>query len=617
MELLELYLSPINKSRFKVIVTRSPVGEAETESKLPFFKNRIDWRVTVLKALGANAFRTKDFQEDGEQDWMVRAGLLTEDRSAFHSDLQAHVGRELYKALFPVGSKVERALQKAITLAESRQNPTQLHIQLGFAADVVQRSRIADYPWELVHDGQRFLAQHQVTFSRYIAHDKTPPNLPAVGQVNVLLISSAAYDLENDLKPLLNQERQAVRRGLKKAQREGHIRLNELSKSTFKELRGYLTEHQSNEAPHVLHFDGHGFFGRRCKNEQCRTIHKDLKINKCKRCGISLPNPQGHLLFENDAGEPDYVSAQELGTLLQQASFGNDISQDRGITLAVLSACKSARSLASDSVFDGVAQNLINCRVPAVVAMQYLVRVDSATNFAEQFYRSLGRRNPLATAVSQGRESMGFESNQWYRPVLYLRWRSNEGGQLFAVPQAPVLPNIRQVFQQELSEQLICASSAQELLDITNIKHEILKFINESHSLESKYIKDTQSLKSAERWLEDENFRWNLALTLSKTVLKGKSLGIYKTSQAQREAKKRFEIYLYNCLEWLFDAFKGGGIAKDIYELKKHLIEHPSDFYIDALSILKNKALKELSNHINVINIIHYYIDILIEKILF
>jgi len=26
---------------------------------------------------------------------------------------------------------------------------------------------------------------------------------------------------------------------------------------------------------------------------------------------------------------------------------------------------------------------------------------------------------------------MGIEGNQWYRPVLYLRWEDNEGGQLF------------------------------------------------------------------------------------------------------------------------------------------------------------------------------------------
>ncbi|MBE9130031.1 CHAT domain-containing protein, partial [Coleofasciculus sp. LEGE 07081] len=85
-----------------------------------------------------------------------------------------------------------------------------------------------------------------------------------------------------------------------------------------------------------------------------------------------------------------------------------------------------------ESVFNGVAQQLISHRIPAVVAMQYSVRVDAAIQFAEQFYRSLGCKNSLATAISQAQEAMGGgEGNQWYRPVLYLRWQDNEGGQLF------------------------------------------------------------------------------------------------------------------------------------------------------------------------------------------
>lgn len=55
------------------------------------------------------------------------------------------------------------------------------------------------------------------------------------------------------------------------------------------------------------------------------------------------------------------------------------------------------------------AQQLISHQSLAVVAMQYNVRVDSTALFAEQFYRSLGRKNSLATAVSQAQEAMGAE----------------------------------------------------------------------------------------------------------------------------------------------------------------------------------------------------------------
>lgn len=430
MELFELYLSPSDDpTRFRAIVIQSSAGEKEAESFLAFIEGGKDWRTTLIKTLESVTFSSKDFQQPGEQDWMIKAGILSEDQRIFHPDLLKNIGQALYKALFPPGGKLEGVLQSALRIAETKN--TLLHIQLKFEADSVKRSRLADYPWELLHDGKQFLAHHQVTFSRYIAHDTVPPNLPPIEQINVLLISSAAFDSEQGLKKLSNQEQQAVQQGLQKAQAKGYIKLSQLEYSTIKHLRAYLTEHRGAEVPHVLHFDGHGLFGKRCPNEQCRTMHKGVKVMQCRSCKTELREAQGYLVFENEDGDPDYVSAEELGTLLRTTSFGDGVGEPRSITLAVLSACQSGMSVIGDSVFNGTAQNLIGHRVPAVVAMQYSVTVDSATKFAEQFYRSLGQKNSLAIAVSQGREAMGLASQQWFRPVLYLRWPHNEGGQLF------------------------------------------------------------------------------------------------------------------------------------------------------------------------------------------
>lgn len=441
MELFELYLSPINATRFKAIVTQSLGGECESESELPFIEGEKDWRLTLIKALESTRFRPENFCAEGEQEWMVKEVILASDRSTFHPDYQANIGRALYRSLFPPNSKVEKALQKSISLAEEKH--TQLLIRLKFEADVVQRSRLTDYPWELLHDGQRFLCHHQVGLARYIAHDTASPSFPPVEQVNVLLVSSAACDPELGLKQLSTQERQAIRDGLEKASVAGHIRVSELSSPTFKKLRAYLTEPQGNEAPQVLHFDGHGLFGKRCSNQWCRAMHKGIKRERCRVCDAILPDPQGYLVFEDEYGRPDYISGSELGTLLHQLSLSDSSSLNRGISLCVLSACQSGMAVAGESAFNGAAQNLVNHRVPAVVAMQYSVSVESASNFAEQFYRSLGQKNSLAVAVSQGREAMGTENNQWYRPVLYLRWRDNEGGQLF-----------RADFKEELGQEL-------------------------------------------------------------------------------------------------------------------------------------------------------------------
>ncbi|MDY6806172.1 MAG: tetratricopeptide repeat protein [Cyanobacteriota bacterium] len=435
MELLELYLSPLeNQTRFKVIVTHSPAGEGETESSLPFLDGDRDWRITIIRTLEVSSFSPDFFSAEGEQDWMVAAGVLVRDRSLFHHDYLVNIGRSLYRSLFPQGSRVERLLQQSIGLAESKSS--KLVVRLKLEEDVVKRSRLADYPWELLHE-RGFLCHHQVEFARYIAYGAVPPNLPTADKLNVLLVSSAASDSELDLKRLTRKEQKAVRKGLETASGRGDISLNKLEEPTLAELRAYLSEPPGDKGPHVLHFDGHGLFGKRCPNPECRAMNPGPNAEGCRKCNTQLPSPQGYLVFEDEDGDAHYISAKELGTLLQQSGLSDGGSQTGGVALVVLSACQSGMAIVGESVFNGAAQKLIAHRLPAVVAMQYSVEVDSATKFTEQFYRSLGQKNSLAVAVSQGREAMGVEGNQWYRPVLYLRWQDNQGGQLFASGTSP------------------------------------------------------------------------------------------------------------------------------------------------------------------------------------
>ena len=112
--------------------------------------------------------------------------------------------------------------------------------------------------------------------------------------------------------------------------------------------------------------------------------------------------------------------------------------------------------MTGESVFNGTAQQLIDAQVPAVVAMQYSVRVKEARDFVEQFYRVLGQGESALTALSEGRKWMDVDGNQWYRPVLYLRWRDNEAAQLFVKadskqPVSEAQPAISQVFEMTTS----------------------------------------------------------------------------------------------------------------------------------------------------------------------
>jgi hypothetical protein len=430
-----IYLTPTTGFGFKSIVYDSPAGQAEpVEAALPFVDQGIDRRITVLKLLEGRTFQPQIFKGAGELDWLSQAGLLAVGGKAFAPQRFETIGKALYQCLFPAQSQARERLKVAVGLAEQAKARLVLEIKIDEKSGGALR--LADYPWELLHDDYDFLALRRVCVARYIAFAGVPVEIPQVKKLHVLLISSGATDPVNGLGLLTEQERQAVSEGLEKARKEGYINLTSLKPATRKGLREYLTSCPDVDLPHVIHFDGHGFFGKRCKavvedsGQYCDTMHF-MTAEKCRSCGADLPGAQGFVVLEDGKGGPDYVSARELGTLL----FQNNL--EGKLALAVLSACKSGLALGGESVFNGVAQNLIGVRIPAVVGMQFTVSVEGASEFAGQFYRALGRRNPLAMAVGQGREAMGAEGDQWYRPALYLRWQDEVGGQLFApaVPQ--------------------------------------------------------------------------------------------------------------------------------------------------------------------------------------
>ncbi|WP_339366856.1 CHAT domain-containing protein [Calothrix sp. 336/3] len=387
-----------------------------------------NYKATLLRCLEMSAFNPQYFQEN-EREWMAVVGILDENHTKFHPQYLANIGKSLFQALFPADSKVKNILLTSLGISELQN--TQLHIQLEFS-DTTTDIRLADYPWELLHDDRGFLLlDRNITISRYIAYESIAPNLLPTEKINVLLLSSNASDADLELSKLGDSEVRAIRQGLATASREGRVNFVQLPEATTDKLRAYLTEHRGEDAPQVLHFDGHGLYGKRCTNPQCKAMNKGNKTTNCRKCGTELPEASGYLVFEDGKGGADYVSAKELAVLLSKSSSGDGEKKPGGIGLVVLSACQSAMTLEGESVFNGTAQGLIGQRIPAVVAMQYSVSVVAAAKFAEQFYRSLGQKNSLGIAVSQAREAMGIGGNQWYRPVLYLRWEENQGGQLF------------------------------------------------------------------------------------------------------------------------------------------------------------------------------------------
>ena len=105
-------------------------------------------------------------------------------------------------------------------------------MRLKLERDVAQKSRVAYYPWEILHN-HGFLCHYQVEFSRYIAYPSVPPNLPTAEKLNVLLVSSAASDHKLNLQPLSRKEQKAVLKGLEVARGRGDIFLAQLEEPTW------------------------------------------------------------------------------------------------------------------------------------------------------------------------------------------------------------------------------------------------------------------------------------------------------------------------------------------------------------------------------------------------
>ncbi len=429
MNLLELRFLPIEgrKDSFKVSVEGAS-GEVDCQPGLPFVDGETtdiqDRGFTVVKVLESTKFNRDNFSE-AEEAWMVREELLLSDKSTFNPHYLAKIGRRLYQIL---GQKIQQGIEMGVR--DAKRDRTFLHIRLRFPSDAPKYISLTDYPWELLHNDYGFLAHQGVTFSRYIAYQSPPPNLPSVARLNILLISSGIGDKNMGLSSLPPLERKAIASGLQKAEAEGKVKLDFLNPPTLDGLRQI-----TGQLPHVIHFDGHGFFGKRCNEMGCRKAYKQ-KQTQCE-CGATLGEAQGYLVFQKSARKADYVSAREIGELLGNLQRGEQGNSGEGIALVVLSSCRSGMSRLSESVFNGVAQNLIGKGIPAVVAMTYSVSVSAASAFSEYFYRSLGEKESLAVALRRGQSAMGIEGNQWYRPVLYLRWEDNEGGKLFKDPAMP------------------------------------------------------------------------------------------------------------------------------------------------------------------------------------
>ena len=289
---------------------------------------------------------------------------------------------------------------------------------------------VAALPWETLHDPRRnqsFAADTNISLVRtqnLVSYVARPRALEAALPLKVLLVTvdsgmpdvptqhwselCAASDTARPagIKAPAGQRKQgepghALAAHIESEQIRSAIEKLPSARVKLDQLDGRVTIQQIRERlmttwPDILHFVGHG-------------------------------NEDGLLLWSDDA--PVLVSPATLRTALQQAE---------SVKLVFLNACLAGR-VDSTRPFAGIAHQLLQSGLPAVIAMRYEILDRSAVHFAAGVYEALvsGQgRGHIDAAVSIARNSLYINDPNRVDYATPILWLNSEDGRILPFDDA-------------------------------------------------------------------------------------------------------------------------------------------------------------------------------------
>lgn len=312
------------------------------------------------------------------------------------ADFLTQIGTILFEDLF-VGD-IGELYRSSVGITRGQQSNMRVRLH-------INAPELAALPWEYLHDPgeESFLATSPETpLVRYIpVRMPARPTKVALPLRILLLIANPTDTPQLDIA----QERQIMESALSQWIDDGQIQLEVVEKATV----ANVAEAMRRVAPHVVHFSGHGFFEAGSSNEGT-----------------------AYIVLENDDG---------TAAPMDEKSFREFFSGCKETRLAVLNACQSA-TLSTAKPLVGIAPQLLQRQLSAVVAMQYPVSDHASLIFTREFYRSLALGYPVDAAISEARKGifmeMGGQSREWGTPVLFMRAKD---GLLFEIDE-PEQPSI-------------------------------------------------------------------------------------------------------------------------------------------------------------------------------
>ncbi len=305
-------------------------------------------------------------------------------------------GEHLTESLF-ANAEVRAAFLQSRSSAQTLDVPLRMRIFIGPSAPELHSLR-----WETLRDpqdGSHLVTGEHLLFSRYLSSlDWRPVSLRPRADLKALVVIASPEDVADwqpggrPLTPLdVDGELERARNGL-----EG-IPLTPLvtgGNPTLERISAELREGYD-----VLYLTCHG----------------------------ALLEGEPHLWLEDEEGQADVVAGTELVTRLREMR--------QRPRLVILASCQSAGQGDSARSDDGGALAALGPRlaetgIPAVIAMQGNVTMQTVAEFVPVFFRELQRDGQIDRAMAVARGAVR-ERADWWVPVLFMRLKS---GRLWYAP---------------------------------------------------------------------------------------------------------------------------------------------------------------------------------------
>lgn len=287
-------------------------------------------------------------------------------------EFMQQAGAALFASL--LHGQVLEAWRECRTLAQNQQTGVRLRLY----TDLPDLMAV---PWEYLYDAQRdnWLAlDADVSIVRGLPLGGRDP-LPVDGALRVLVMIADPTDLEP-----LDTEREWA--NLETATASAAVELIRIA-PTYSALQDALRQRQ----PHIFHFVGHG----------------------------ALTEGEGKLFLRSAEGEGVALAGDQLAPLLAGCP---------SLRLVFLNACEGSAP-GSAWAFAGLAQQLIQQQISAVLAMQAPIYDDYALVFSQAFYFALADGVGVERAVQEGRLGIHQSAYSWGIPTFYF-----QSGEPFALP---------------------------------------------------------------------------------------------------------------------------------------------------------------------------------------